>query len=334
MNMGDRFGAFRRIDAGTLAILAVACALFVVASSVDLFELIHDFSRQYEDYEIDEAILLLLIGAPTAALLAWRRAASVSRAAKASRATVIDLRSTNDDLRQSLQFQRQVILQVTHDVRNALQTAALHAGIASRTILASPDTGRAHLERSEAALQRTVDLLDDLIIDAQAIGNTLTATRAPVDLIALAAEVVPAHEAIAALRGSVITIEGPDGPGAAGATPLIVSADRRMVFRALANLVGNAIKYGGGQPVTVTIVDDGTGGARLCVTDHGIGIAAEAISDLFAPFVRGDRPEVQAEQGFGIGLNYVAAAATAHGGRVTVESRLGAGSTFVLHLPG
>ena len=111
-----------------------------------------------------------------------------------------------------------------------------------------------------------------------------------------------------------------------------VDADRAS--QVLANLLSNAIKYApAGGPIHVALTVDDTGGvARVSVTDHGLGIPAEAQARLFQRFYRVEGAR-DAFQGLGLGLYISRLLVLAHGGRLSVESVEGVGSTFTFTLP-
>ena len=103
--------------------------------------------------------------------------------------------------------------------------------------------------------------------------------------------------------------------------------------QAVANLVDNAVKYTprGGRVSVDTRIDPSAREATIRVQDNGRGIPAEAISRIWERLYRVDSS--RAERGLGLGLSLVKAIAVAHGGRVTVQSAPGQGSSFVLSLP-
>ena len=118
----------------------------------------------------------------------------------------------------------------------------------------------------------------------------------------------------------------------------LVNADAAALQRALQNLLGNAIKYGAeNRWIALRARKDssaaGSEEVTLTVEDRGRGIPARDVSRIFEPFYRS--PDVVAAQiqGSGLGLSLVQHIAAAHGGRVSVESRPGQGSSFTIHLP-
>lgn len=106
-----------------------------------------------------------------------------------------------------------------------------------------------------------------------------------------------------------------------------IAGDTRMIQRLLSNLLDNAIKYTPpGGSVDVALSQTEAKGATLTVKDTGIGISAADLPRIFERFYRGDRS--RSETGTGLGLSLARAIARAHGGEITVESRLGEGSRF------
>jgi signal transduction histidine kinase len=100
----------------------------------------------------------------------------------------------------------------------------------------------------------------------------------------------------------------------------------------VSNLVANAIKYGQGAPVIVRVSGDGQRGcARLEVTDNGLGIPPELHGRIFEPFKRA--VGTGRNDGLGLGLYIVRSIVEQLGGAVHVDSRPGAGATFVVELP-
>ncbi len=118
-----------------------------------------------------------------------------------------------------------------------------------------------------------------------------------------------------------------------------VSADFKALSRCLQNLIGNAVKYGGDERwigIKAWMTNDLNGTNEICISvaDKGIGIRREDLEHIFEPFYRGgDVTEAQIH-GSGLGLPMAKRIVEAMGGRLTVESELGKGSTFTVHLPG
>lgn len=114
---------------------------------------------------------------------------------------------------------------------------------------------------------------------------------------------------------------------------LFILGDRAQIHAAVSNLVENAVTYSPDDSkvsVTARKID---GEIRITVTDHGIGIPNEEIDRIFERFYRVDPARARATGGTGLGLSIVKHVAASNGGRVTVWSEPGQGSSFTLILP-
>lgn len=114
----------------------------------------------------------------------------------------------------------------------------------------------------------------------------------------------------------------------------VLFVDKDAMAGALLNLVQNAFKYtGDDKRIAVRARPDHAGGVRISVEDNGVGIAANERKRIFDRFYRVDDLLTRTTEGSGLGLSIASRIAAAHGGRITVDSTLGRGSTFTLHLP-
>jgi signal transduction histidine kinase len=116
-----------------------------------------------------------------------------------------------------------------------------------------------------------------------------------------------------------------------------ISADAGALRRAVQNLISNAMKYGGEDGwigvEAAAIGGEAAAELRICVRDNGPGIHPADLPHIFEPFYRGRGALAAQTHGSGLGLSLVRHTVEAHGGRVSVESRPGAGTCFALFLP-
>jgi signal transduction histidine kinase len=165
-------------------------------------------------------------------------------------------------------------------------------------------------------------VIEDLEALASAQAAGLHLQRGPVDLAGVAAD------AAVALRSSF------DDAGLALSTatiPVTVDGDRDRLHQLTVNLLTNALKYtprGGTVTLSARPIE---GLAKLEVSDTGPGIPADELPHVFERFWRG--AGAARSSGSGIGLAIVAELAKAHGGRVTVTSTPGRGTTFTVLVP-
>jgi len=117
------------------------------------------------------------------------------------------------------------------------------------------------------------------------------------------------------------------------AQDLVVKGDEARLRELFMNLLDNAIRYTP-SPGTVSLSLRREGQmVVVAITDTGVGIPAEDIPFIFERFYRGDKSRSRAEGGSGLGLAICRHIAEAHGGKIEVESQVGAGSTFSVWLP-
>ncbi len=117
------------------------------------------------------------------------------------------------------------------------------------------------------------------------------------------------------------------------AEPVVVHADARQLTSALGNLLENAVKYSDPSSTVEIGARPVEGAVEFWVRDWGIGIPARDLDRIFERFYRVDRARSRDTGGTGLGLSIVRHVATNHGGTVSVTSREGEGSTFLLRLP-
>src|SRR5262249_10957074 len=147
------------------------------------------------------------------------------------------------------------------------------------------------------------------------------------DLVALVQRVAQIQQSTTDLQCIVLEAAMPE---------LVMPGDPIQLERVCTNLLSNAIKYSlSGGMITVTVSQEekeNNSWAKLRVQDQGLGIPAEEVSHIFEPFYRASNvPDSIA--GTGVGLASVAQIVEQHGGTITVESKEGVGTTFVIYLP-
>jgi signal transduction histidine kinase len=117
----------------------------------------------------------------------------------------------------------------------------------------------------------------------------------------------------------------------------MVKADAVALGRAIQNLLSNATKYGGASRwIGLSVESVKTADAeevQVKVSDRGLGVTPSEQERIFEPFYRGKEAQAAQIHGNGLGLSLVKQIIVAHGGRVSVESKVGQGSVFILHLP-
>ena len=110
-------------------------------------------------------------------------------------------------------------------------------------------------------------------------------------------------------------------------------ADKVHITNIVLNLLDNAIKYSKEKPDITISTQNISNGILLSVKDNGIGISKENVKKIFDQFYRVSTGNVHDIKGFGLGLSYVKAIVTKHGGQISIDSELNKGSTFKIFIP-
>jgi signal transduction histidine kinase len=170
---------------------------------------------------------------------------------------------------------------------------------------------------------RVLTMLNTLMDISEAETGLMKLDLQPVRLDEVVRDATELFEFVAQEKSiTVLTALSPD---------LIVRADRNRLRQVLVNLLDNAIKYSApGDRVEIS-AEPPADEVVITVTDTGAGIPAEEISRIWERLYRGDKSRSQ--RGLGLGLSLVQAIIKAHGGRIEVQSTVGKGSSFVIHLP-
>jgi signal transduction histidine kinase len=211
---------------------------------------------------------------------------------------------------------------VAHDLRTPMTRLR---GIAETAIGSSdPALLRDALADCLEESDRVIEMLNTLMDISEAETGTMTLHREPTDLNDLIAQSVALYEDLADERGVEIRTNVP--------SKLLVEVDRNRMRQVLANLIDNAVKYTPAGGVIEIAANRTNGDAVVSVSDTGVGIPADELPRIWDRLYRGDKS--RSTRGLGLGLSLVKAIVAAHGGKVSVQSRPRAGSTFELRLPG
>jgi len=121
--------------------------------------------------------------------------------------------------------------------------------------------------------------------------------------------------------------------GVACTSCVLAAVNPPLLEQAVVNLVDNAVKYSPEGSAVEVVLIEATDEIVIGVRDQGQGVPREHLPRLFERFYRVDKARSRDLGGTGLGLAIVKHVAQAHGGRVSVDSRVGEGSTFRIHLP-
>jgi len=220
---------------------------------------------------------------------------------------------------------RRFVADASHELRTPLTSIRGFAELYRQGAVPDAAAVARVMSRVEDEAARMGLLVDDLLLLAR-LDQQRPLERRPVDLLSLAVDAVHDARAVAPERSIELRVTTD------GAAPVVLGDEARL-RQVLANLVSNALMHT--PPGTTVTVGVGTtvDGAVLEVQDDGPGLTEEDAARAFERFYRADPSRTRTLGGAGLGLSIVAALVAAHGGQVTVESRVGSGATFRVLLP-
>jgi PAS domain S-box-containing protein len=215
------------------------------------------------------------------------------------------------------------LLIASHELNTPLTSLLLQLQRVERALSrGNPAPVKSGVEVASRSARRLQDLVRMLLDTSRISAGRLKLERTRTDLSQLVRDVVTRHTDEASRAGAQLALEAVE--------PLWGQWDRDRLDQVVTNLTTNAIKYGDRKPVLLRVARDEEE-AILSVHDRGIGIAPEDQKRIFDRFARA--VSERNFGGLGLGLYIVGQIVAAHGGRVSVASKPGDGTTFTVALP-
>jgi signal transduction histidine kinase len=257
-----------------------------------------------------------------------RQMAELERSRHEQEVLLRELNATQEELQRSLRMRDEFMSLVAHELRTPLNTLFLETQMRTlqlkrgNTDAFAPEQISAMTKRDERQIKAMIRLIDDMLDVSRMRSGKLSIRPAQVELTSLLERVVSDLSLQAAASGCSIRL--------AAHAPVSGCWDEFRIEQVIVNLLTNALRYGGGCTVEVSVHVQGSA-VRIDVLDKGKGIAIEDIERIFEPYERGARNGEP--KGLGLGLYISRQLAVAHGGELMVSSTPGQGSTFSLMLP-
>lgn len=213
---------------------------------------------------------------------------------------------------------------VTHELKTPLTSIKGFTDMMSSGLVKSPADQKRFLTMISVEVDRLINLINDIlkVSELEALEGVSTDDKA--DLMAVTEEAAELLRPMAKAAGVTLSVTG---------SPVSAAIAAPRLKEVVLNLAENAIKYNQeGGTVRLRVTGDGQN-AVLTVIDTGIGIPEESLGHVFERFYRVDKGRSRAQGGTGLGLAIVKHIVALYHGSVSVESTLGAGSTFTIRLP-
>jgi len=258
-----------------------------------------------------------------------RQVLALEKSRQEQEALLANLQTTQMALEKALKLRDEFMSVVAHELRTPLNT--LFMDVQMRKMLL--DRGKiavfdaAYLEkmvtRDQRQVQSMLRLIDDMLDVTRIRSNHLSIRPALFDLQAMLGRVVGNLNLQAQAAGSAITLHADQ--------PVTGCWDEFRIEQVVTNLLTNALRYGNGKPVEVSLVLLG-GSVAIHVRDQGKGIPVQDQQRIFDPFERAVGQDDNTS-GLGLGLYITRQLVQAHGGTINVQSQEAEGSLFSVMLP-
>jgi signal transduction histidine kinase len=214
---------------------------------------------------------------------------------------------------------------MSHELRTPLNAIIGFTRIVSRNAGDLPAKQVDNLAKILVSAERLLGLIDEILELSRLEAAEARVELEQTDVVELMNEVAGSLEPL--VDGSKVSMR----IGARGELPTVMT-DRSKVRQMLLNLLSNAIEYTDQGSIDLRVRVTG-GRLQIQVEDTGVGIPHDELAMIFDEFHRSDSAHAQLRRGTGLGLSITRRLARVLGGDVTVESRVGVGSTFTLDLP-
>jgi len=295
----------------------------------------HGAVRYHQSYNVSEVLLEYSILRPILqeeVIKKLGRAMSMDEAIALNQGIDVSVRRSvmnfvnhlTREMQMNAEAQSKYLSFLSHDLRGGLNGVILMMEVLRRELSTEPRFAGSleDLDLMRRAILDTVGTMDRFLHAERFRKGKVQVKPAMMDLKTVLGEIRGQLAYQAKDKGVEIEEEVP--------ADLRIVSDRELLAMIFQNVMSNAIKYGKKGKVTVSARRQPNGVVRVSVCDQGPGIAKDKLSELFAPFTRG---ETHGQPGTGLGLSIARQAADLLGARLWAESVVGSGSTFHLELP-
>ncbi|MBL8122021.1 CHASE domain-containing protein [Candidatus Saccharibacteria bacterium] len=227
-----------------------------------------------------------------------------------------ELQSTRDEL----------VALASHQLRTPASSVRQYIGMLTQGYFGQLTPEQLSIaEKAYISNDRQLEIIDQLLYVAKADAGQLILQPTKFDMVVVIRDIVDAMGSATSAKHISFTEDMPQ--------KLTLQADERFIRMIVENLLSNAIKYSYTSSRVRISLSSALGVTKLKITDAGVGIASSDQAALFQKFSRIENPLSAKEGGSGLGLYLAQKLAEAHGGFITVSSRLGKGSRFTFSLP-
>ena len=234
------------------------------------------------------------------------------------------LSATSNELAETRTMQRDIIANVSHDLKTPLTMIRSYAEMIGDLSGDNPKKRAEHLQVIIEETDRLGGMISELLDVSKLQSGEIPIKRAVFSLKELIGSTINAYQAYVEQDGYKLTFI-PEGDG-------VVRADETRIKQALDNLISNALKYGGKDKTVEIRMEEKKDCVRVEVTDHGVGISKRDLKHVWERYYQSSAHHSRTDS-TGLGLSIVKEILVLHGAKFGVESKVRQGSTFWFEIP-
>jgi len=238
------------------------------------------------------------------------------------------LQLRNEELQALSRSKDEFVALASHQLRTPATAVKQYLGMVLQGYVGDmSELQRDMLDKAFASNERQLQIINQILDAARADTGKLVMTSAPFDIVAMVKGVTEEQRSQLREHNHKLMLRVPK-------KPRMILGDSGYLRMAIENLISNADKYTPEGGTITVAVKERWGMMRIVVKDTGVGIASEDINKLFTKFSRIHNQLSIKAGGSGIGLYLASEIIKLHGGKISVVSKVGKGTTFIIDLPG
>jgi signal transduction histidine kinase/ligand-binding sensor domain-containing protein/CheY-like chemotaxis protein/HPt (histidine-containing phosphotransfer) domain-containing protein len=245
-----------------------------------------------------------------------------------------ELSESNRQLAEAARAKSDFLDRMSHELRTPMNGVVGMTELLSRTPQSTTQVRLTQTIRSSA--QVLLRIVNDLLDLSRVQAGKIALEKLPIDLDRVLEECANLFSGTTQAKGIRLSVR-PPAPGRRAPEGRTLVGDPFRIRQIVMNLIGNAVKFTEHGEIRmhadIEIPDADRAAVRIAVSDSGIGMDAATVEKIFQPFTQADESTSRRFGGSGLGLSICRELAELMGGRITVESTLGVGSTFHVFLP-
>jgi signal transduction histidine kinase/CheY-like chemotaxis protein len=313
--------AFLLVAVGLGATVFASLVLQIVAIIGVYFYVAENYSVEHDPYIVG----VVLFSGFVLSMLAFLARTSIIRERVGLE---VDLMDKAGKLSRANQAKDRFVANMTHELRTPLTGVMGMMELMEDTELDKEQ--KFMLENAQKSAGYLLNIVNDILDYAKLEAGKVSLKLEAIDLVELARDTLDVFKAQALSKNIELVFDGPQ------ANEVVVMADGIRLGQVLLNLVSNAVKFTAEGKIELCLEWKNTNqgmSAVFAIIDTGTGIALEAQEQLFHRFEQADNSATRVTPGTGLGLAICNDLVDLMGGRISVRSELGSGSTFIVEIP-